>query len=97
MAGRATALKRVARQASPLIQFRRTGMRAVLEQRQRNVGPGQFIVAAAAVVGCVAGRASDAIESGVAAVDIVPPSRRVRGRARHLMAGDALVSRRGIR
>ena len=97
MAGRATALKRVASQAGALIQLGRTSMRAVLEQGQRNVGPGQFIVAAATVVCRVTGRASHAIEGGVPAVDIVPPSLCVRGRPRHFMAGNTLVTRLGIR
>src|SRR6266568_905351 len=94
VARRATALERVASQARALIQLRRTGMRSVLEQRHWNVCRGQLVMAAAAVVGCMTGRAGDAIQGGVPPVNVVFPPGRVRNRTHLLVARYAPLPRR---
>lgn len=96
MAGGARVFERMARHAGPLIEHGQAAVRSIFEQRQRDVSAWQFIVAAAAVIGCVASGASRAVERGVAAVNIVLPARRVRHRPHHLMAGRAAVPRRRI-
>lgn len=51
---------------------------------------GQLIVAAATVIGCVAGRAGCAVDRGELTVKIVFPARRVGSRPHNLVAGGAL-------
>jgi hypothetical protein len=92
MTGSAGVVESVASHAGALIEHRQAGVGSVLEQGEWNVSSGQLIVTAATIVGNVAGGANRAIESGVAAVDIVLPARSVRGRLHHLMAGRAAIA-----
>jgi hypothetical protein len=94
MAIRTGVLEGVTSHAAALIQHCGLGVRAGFEQWQGLVAARQFVVAAAAIIGGVAGGASGAIERRELAVDIVLPTRGVRCGLHHLMAGDALVFRR---
>ena len=86
MAIRARVLEGMARHAGALVQHCGLGVRAGLEQWQRLVAAGQFVVASAAIIGGVAGGASGSIERRELAVDIVLPARGVRRGLHHLMA-----------
>ena len=73
----ASVVESVASQAGPLIEHRQPCMRPVLEQSERHMRSRQLIMTATAIVSDMASSASRAIQRGVAAMDIVPPARRV--------------------
>ena len=91
MAGGAGILESVASHAGALIEHGQAGVGSVLEQGERDMSSGQLIVAAATVVGGMARGAVGAIQSGVAAMDIVLPAGGVRDRLHYLMAVRAAV------
>src|SRR5438270_11537596 len=86
-------LKRVTSQTGSDIQHRRSGVGSSLKDLQRHVAPRQLIVAATAIVRRVAGRAIRAIQCRILAVNVVLPSRGVRGGLHQHMARRTLVLR----
>ena len=94
MAIRARVLECMTRHASALIQHCKLRVGAGLEQGQRLVAARQFVVAAAAIIGGVAGGAISAIERCELTVDVVLPTRGVGRGLHHLMASGALIFRR---
>jgi hypothetical protein len=81
MALLASVLVGVAGKASPLVQQGRSGMTAILEQRQGSMRGRQFIVTAAAIVCGVTGSALHAIDPSIFTMQVVAPPRRVGHRA----------------
>ena len=73
MAQLTSVLIRVACEARALVHERRSGVAAVLEERQRRVRAGQLIMATAAIVGGVTGSALREIEASILAVQVVLP------------------------
>jgi len=93
MAGGAGVVESVAGQAGALVEHCQAGVGSVFEEGEWYMSSRQLIVASATVVGDVAGGASSAIQSGVAAVDIILPARSMGDRLRYLMTGRATVPR----
>lgn len=84
-------LEGVASKTRPLIEHGKVSMPASLEDRERLVASRDLVVAAAAVVGRVTGRASSAVKRSVFSVDVVFPARRVRSRQHYDVARRALI------
>ena len=91
MAGSAGVLEGVAGHTRALVEHRGDGMRAILEERQREMTPRQLIVASAAIVLLVARCAGSPVERGIFSVQIVLPPRRMGFRTHYLVARQALI------
>lgn len=83
---RARVLESVASHAGALIEHSRHRVSAAFVQRQRDMAPGQFVVAGTAVIRGVARRASGSIERGDLAVNIVLEAGGMVHWPHHLMA-----------
>ena len=82
-------------EAGALVEHRQLSVSTRLELRQREMARRRLIMAPAAIIGNVAEGTILAIERCILPVDIVFPSRRVRNRHHHLMAGNAFLIARG--
>jgi hypothetical protein len=87
---RASVLERMASETGSDIEHGRAGMPTSGEDRQWLMAARQLIMASAAVIGCMTGRASGAVNGGELAVKIVFPARRVGNRQHNLVAAGTL-------
>ena len=97
MAFSASVRKCVASETAPFVQHRKLRVTAILKLRERQMAARCLVVAAAAEIGHVAGRASRPVERRVLSVDIVLPSSGVRRGHHDLVATHALLFSHGRR